>query len=201
MKVITCIVVDDEKAVLDRFETLMTYFDDVELISKNSHPEVAVEQIVHLKPDLVFIDVEMPRMTGFDVIKEVRARNVNPTFIFVTGYSTYAIKAIKNAAFDFLIKPIDLDELKETIERFRQTIQNQQSHTFLKNKTVTPPQLSEREKEVLKLIIEGKTSKEIADILFISKSTVDTHRRNIQEKTGTKTAAELAAYTIEYGLI
>ena len=111
MKTLSCIVVDDEKAVLDRFEKLITYFDDIELISKNSHPEVAVEQIIHLQPDLVFIDVEMPRMTGFDVIKEVRARNVNPVFIFVTGYSTYAIKAIRNAAFDFLVKPIDLEEI------------------------------------------------------------------------------------------
>ena len=201
MKTLTCIVVDDEKAVVERFETLIAYFDDIELVSKHTHPEVAVEQIVHLKPDLVFIDVEMPRMTGFDVIREVRARNVNPTFVFVTGYNTYAIKAIKNAAFDYLVKPLDLEELKETIERFRQSFQNRQPRSAISNKTVTPPQLSEREKEVLKLIVEGKTSKQIAEILFISKSTVDTHRRNIQEKTGTKTAAELAAYAVGMGWV
>lgn len=201
MEPVSCIIVDDEVEALNRLESLLQKIENVRLIAKESKPESAIESILRYKPDFVFTDVEMPRMTGFDIIKKVRARNVNPTFIFVTGYSTYAIKAIKNAAFDFLVKPIDLDELKETIERFKQTNHIGQSHPLIKNRTVTLPKLSEREKEVLKLIIEGNTSNEIAEILFISKSTVDTHRRNIQDKTGTKTAAELAAYAVGTGLI
>ena len=68
---------------------------------------------------LFFTDVEMPRKSGFDVVKEVKEVDIYPTFIFVTGYDQYAIKAIKNAAFDFLLKPVDVDDLNETIVRFK----------------------------------------------------------------------------------
>ncbi len=200
MKTLTCIVVDDEKAVLDRFEKLITYFDDIELISKNSHPEVAVEQIIHLQPDLVFIDVEMPRMTGFDVIKEVRARNVNPVFIFVTGYSTYAIKAIRNAAFDFLVKPIDLEELKESLERYRKKILGNTSpptNQYVEHLNL----LTERERIILKCIGELKTSDQIAEELFISKYTVDTHRKNILRKLNLHKTSELVLFAKQCGLV
>ncbi len=201
MEPVTCIIVDDEVEVLNRLESLLQKIEDIRLITKESKPENAIESIIRHKPDLVFTDVEMPRLTGFEIINKVHSNNFYPTFIFVTAYKQYAIKAIKQAAFDFLLKPVDIEELRETIERYRNSNRKKQNYLNTERKTVDVPRLSSREKEVLKLIIDGYTSKQIAEKLLISKSTVDTHRRNIQDKTGTKTPAELAAYAVTMGLL
>ena len=92
---ITCIVLDDEKEARERIVILLSKVDGIKIIGIEGEPEKAIESITSKMPDLVFIDVEMPRLTGFDVVREVRKNNVNPDFIFVTGYNQYAIKAIK----------------------------------------------------------------------------------------------------------
>ena len=129
----------------------------------------------------------MPRMSGFEVVKKVREINITTVFIFVTAFSQYAIKAIKESIFDYILKPYDLDEIKASIERFqlyRSTPINKPSLAFIEEK------LSPREREILKLVLQCKTSQEIADELCISKLTVDTHRRNILKKTGLKSFSE-----------
>ena len=78
MNKLNCILIDDETEALDRLESLLTKFDFVNVSAKINNPEKAVEKTLELKPDLVFVDVEMPRKTGFDIINEVRDRNVNP---------------------------------------------------------------------------------------------------------------------------
>ncbi len=200
MKKIKCIVVDDEKEARDRFEYLLSKFEEINIIATEGNPDIAIEKIMQQKPDIVFLDIEMPKKNGFDVVKEVRENNFDPVFIFVTGYNQYAIKAIKKEAFDYLLKPIDIDELKETIERYKNgqkiavdTKLNGISQTIL-------IQLSEREKEIIRLIVQGKTSKEIAEFLCISKNTVDTHRRSILNKTKLKSSSELIVFAIEKGL-
>ncbi|MBN2818022.1 MAG: response regulator transcription factor, partial [Bacteroidales bacterium] len=103
--------------------------------------------------------------------------------IFVTAFDQYSIKAIRSEAFDYLVKPIDLDELNAALNRFRQKKENLQI-----------PQgwnLSEREKEVVTLVLTGKTSAQIAQELFLSKFTIDAHRKKILEKCGCNNFNEL----------
>ncbi|MCD6355230.1 MAG: response regulator transcription factor [Prolixibacteraceae bacterium] len=171
---ITAILVDDEKLALNRMANLLKLFPNVEVIHKEFQPETAIEHIVKLKPDIVYLDIEMPGMTGFALIEKVRKQFVFPTFIIVTAYDQYAIKAIKKEAFDYLVKPIDIDDLRDCLERYNQK-QNHFPH--IENSC-----LSEREKEVARLICKGKTSLQIGEKLFISKNTVDTHRRRILKK-------------------
>lgn len=179
------IAVDDEKDSLNRMGDLLNKFEQVELLAKEFEPEKAVEKIVKNKPDLVFLDIEMPRMSGFELIKKVHEKAVFPTFVIVTAFNQYAIKAIKAEAFDFLIKPIDIDDLRECLERYDRKI-NHFPH-------IDHSDLSEREKEVARLVCRGKTSKEIGELLFISKHTVDTHRRRILNKLGIISFDELKA--------
>lgn len=186
MEKLTAIIVDDEKLALNRLADLVKLFDHIEVISKEYNPVTAIESIVKLKPDVVFLDVEMPGMTGFGLIEKVRNCFVFPKFIMVTAFSQYAIKAIKKEAFDFLIKPVDIDDLRDCLERYDQK-QNHFPH-------IENSKLSEREKEIAKLLCKGKTSQKIADEIFISKHTVDTHRRKILEKLGIKSTVELLGY-------
>ncbi|HET56697.1 MAG TPA: response regulator transcription factor [Ignavibacteria bacterium] len=187
---ITCIIVDDEREALDRLQSLLGKFDFVDVIDTKTNADAAIKAIVEKIPDLVFVDVEMPRKSGFDVIKEVREQNVNPKFIFVTGYDQYAIKAIKKEAYDYLLKPVDIDDLKETLERYckaeKEKHKKEMPQTLAKRYRLTT-----REIEIVELLMQNKTSKEIGEILFISKNTVDTHRRNILEKLGVKSTTEL----------
>ena len=186
---ITCIIIDDEIQLRNRLESLLLKIDNIQILSKEGKAEKAIEKVLELKPDIVFIDVEMPHMNGFEVIKAIRKKQYNPKFIFVTAFNQYAIKAIKNQAFDYLMKPVDIDELKFSINRYKQ----QQSANIYENIMDIPlfSCLSLREKEVLKYVIKGYTSKKIAEILFISKTTVDTHRKKILEKTDAKKLSDL----------
>ena len=175
METISCVLVDDDPRALDRMESLLKMIEGLDVTSKFSNAQEAAVQLPRIDPDILLLDVEMPGMSGFELLKEIHKQNCFPKTIFVTGYDRYAIKAIKAEAFDYLLKPIDIDELKSTIHRF---LEKRQSNDLLGYGN-----LSEREKEIMQLVAQGKTSREIGELLFISKHTVDTHRRNIQKKT------------------
>lgn len=185
----TAIIVDDEQSGSEHLERLLGFCKDIEVIANVHIPEDAIEIITYEKPDIVFLDIEMPRMSGFEVLEIIRNQGINPIVVFTTGYSQYTIKAIKAQAFDYLLKPIILDELKETLHRL--------SYNGIKslcNKSHLTKHLSPRENIILDSVTLGKTSREIGKELFISKTTVDTHRRNILEKTGAKSTTELLTW-------
>lgn len=183
MAKIKCFLLDDQINSIERLKSLLHQTNQVEIIGELCDPEKAIGLILKQKPELVFIDVEMPRMSGFEVVQEVRNKLFFPKFIFVTAYDQYAIKAIRAGAFDFILKPIDIDDLKDGLNRF--------SESQKKFHIPHGCSLTDREKEVLELVTEGKTSKEIGVILNLSRHTVDSHRRNILEKTNVKSFQEL----------
>jgi DNA-binding NarL/FixJ family response regulator len=187
---ITTILVDDEPEALERLEFLLNYFKEIKILAKFTNVDKALEGVIKLKPDIVFIDVEMPEKNGFEFVREIKDKNVFPAFIFVTAYEQYAIKAIKESAFDYLIKPIDIDELSQTIKRFSNR-KEEKLKKELPFKLKKLYNLTDREIEIVQQIAEGKTSKQIADLLFISVHTVETHRRNILKKTGKHNIDEL----------
>ena len=190
VKNIKCVIIDDEIEACDRLQSLLEKIPEASVVSTETHTEKGIKRVVDQSPDLVFLDVEMPGKNGFEVAKEIKGSNVYPTFIFVTGYSQYAIKAIRNAAFDYLVKPVDIDELKDTIVRFR-NVQKENIEKIIPEKLKSNYHLTDREIEIVKFLMQGKTSQEIADKLFISKHTVDTHRRKILSKTNTNSTSEL----------
>ncbi|MBI2427922.1 MAG: response regulator transcription factor [Ignavibacteriales bacterium] len=190
---ITCLIIDDEEEACDRLETLLGKIPNVEVVGKSIDAERAIAAAVRLLPEIIFLDIEMPKHNGLEVVKSIRSNNVFPTFIFVTGHDQYAIKAIRSEAFDYLLKPVDIDDLKESVGRYTAS-KNEKLKTILPAKLKSHYSLTDREIEIIQLLLEGKTSKEIGDILFISSHTADTHRRNILEKTGTKSTAELHSF-------
>jgi len=195
VKLIKCIIIDDEIEACDRLQSLLEKIPNISVITAETKVETGIKKVIAYSPDIVFLDVEMPKENGFEVVKEIRAKNVFPTFIFVSGYNQYAIKAIRSAAFDYLLKPVDIDELNETVVRYCNA-QKEKLEIILPQKLKTQYSLTDREIEIVKLLMKGKSSGEIGELLFISKNTVDTHRRNILEKTGLKTTVELNNFSI-----
>jgi two-component system, LytTR family, response regulator len=113
------ILIDDELNCLEMLALLIErYCPILQIIGQFNDPSVAVEKIPDLKPDLVFLDVQMPDLTGFDVIE--RCRKTPFQVIFTTAYEQYALKAFKYSAIDYLLKPIDKEELITAVQKARQ---------------------------------------------------------------------------------
>jgi len=113
------IIIDDEEGARESLNNILnSYFDGIEVIAKADSAETGYAAITANKPDLVFLDIEMPFGNAFDLL--AKFDKIDFDIIFVTAYDHYAMKAIKFSAIDYLLKPIDLDELKETLTRYRE---------------------------------------------------------------------------------
>ena len=117
MNMLKIYIIDDEKKAIDNLVFLLEQeIKEDYTLKTNSNPLKAVEQIRNYKPDLVFLDVQMPHLDGFGILKELE--KVDFEVIFITAYEQYAIQAIKQSALDYLLKPIDSDDLNTAMERF-----------------------------------------------------------------------------------
>lgn len=112
------LIVDDEPSALEILENLLKAYPEIHVIGKEPAVDDAIKAIISYHPDIVFVDIEMPKKNGIELVKEIRNLNLSPTVVFVTAYNEYAIQAIKLAAFDYILKPIDPDELHACILRF-----------------------------------------------------------------------------------
>ena len=113
---LTAIIIDDEqKGRIALKQKLHDYCTDVQLTGEAENGEEGIKLIERNKPAIVFLDIEMPRMDGFEMLHRLPEKNFH--LIFTTAYDQYAIKAIKYAAFDYLLKPIDIEELKSAVSK------------------------------------------------------------------------------------
>src|SRR2546423_4223744 len=126
---LTAIIIDDErKGRIALRQKLNDYIPAVKLIGEAENGEDGLKLINELHPQIVFLDIEMPGMDGFNMLKKLPTKNFH--IIFTTAYDHYAIKAIKYAAFDYLLKPVDIEELRSTIDRAENSLL--QNHTTKK---------------------------------------------------------------------
>ncbi len=115
------LVVDDEPLARQRLEDLLVREEGVELAGSVGEGRAAVEAILDLRPDLVFLDVQMPGLTGLDVVREVGPERMPPT-VFVTAYDRYALRAFELAALDYLLKPFDDERFAQVFRRAREAV-------------------------------------------------------------------------------
>lgn len=121
----TVIVDDEQKAREILKEILLLIQPDIEILGEFENVESGAEGIKELNPDLVFLDIDMPDGSGFDLLSKFD--EVNFDIIFATGHNEYAIQAIKASAFDFIVKPIQIEELKLSIERYHKKLEADKS--------------------------------------------------------------------------
>ncbi|HNY01284.1 MAG TPA: LytTR family DNA-binding domain-containing protein [Bacteroidales bacterium] len=115
------LLVDDEPEAIELLLALLKRFPEVVITGTANDPDVGLRLIETQRPDLVFLDIRMPRRSGLEMVKGLQGLANPPAVIFVTAYDEYAIHAFKVAAFDYLLKPVDPDTLAETIRRFSAT--------------------------------------------------------------------------------
>jgi two-component system, LytTR family, response regulator len=130
---IKTLIIDDEELSRDTMsELLKLYADNLEVIGQAEDVQSGLKAIKRLKPELVFLDIKMPDGTGFDLLRQIDP--INFKIVFITAYEEYAIKAFKFYALDYLLKPIDPDELLQTLDKINKTIEtdsiNKKFNTF-----------------------------------------------------------------------
>ena len=124
MKKIRTLIVDDEPLARERLAGLLAAEPDIEILGQCRDGEEAVRAIVEQTPDLVFLDIEMPQMSGFEVIEAVGGERM-PLVIFVTAHDQHALRAFQVRALDYLLKPFDRDRFRDALQRARKQVDRQ----------------------------------------------------------------------------
>ncbi|WP_462220017.1 LytR/AlgR family response regulator transcription factor [Ferruginibacter sp.] len=162
---ITAIIIDDEaKGRLALREKLLSYCPQVKVVAEAANGQEALLLIQHHKPQLIFLDIEMPKMNGFEMLNELPEKDFH--IIFTTAYDQYAIKAIKYAAFDYLLKPIDIQELQEAISN----VETRENNQTKKQVELLQQNMLHPKKQLNKLAIptlEGLLFFDINDIIHL----------------------------------
>lgn len=123
---IRAIVVDDEPLACKRLVKLLKEDEEVEVVDVCANGKEAIEQINKQEPELVFLDIQMPEINGFEVLKHIETEQV-PAIIFVTAYDEYALKAFEVHALDYLMKPFSKDRFRDSLQRAKNTLKNENS--------------------------------------------------------------------------
>ena len=208
---IKILVVDDHGMLRDGVRALLGLYDDIEVVGEACEGKEAIEKARELAPDVVLMDIVMPGMDGLEATRRIRKKNPTVKVLVVTQYNSkeYILSAIKAGAVGYISKRALSSELVSAIRTVHRgdpflypcataaLIQD-----YLQQVEEEPyDRLTAREREILKLIAEGHTSREIADMLVISLKTVLGHRTKIMEKLDLHNRAELIKYAIRKGLI
>jgi len=113
------IIIDDEPEAVSYLETLLRAIPGVDIVGTTSDPSKAFALFTKFKPNVLFLDIQMPDISGFDILKLVKESGLSPYIIFTTAYDQFAIKAIRTGAFDYLLKPIDPADLAEALSKVK----------------------------------------------------------------------------------
>lgn len=221
------LLADDHELVRDGFRRMLGYEEDLEVVGEARDGREAVELCRRLNPDLVLMDVRMPRMDGLEATRAIKAEQSTVSVLVVTTYDNpdYLLEAIKAGAAGYVLKDAPNRQMTDAIRRVLQgesplnqglatqvirrlageaprPVQEPPSATE-SNAAGTPrlrEELTLREAEVLGLVTQGKTNQEIAEILFISKATVKVHVRRIIAKLGVSDRTQAVVRALELGL-
>lgn len=124
-ELVSVLIVDDEPEARDLLTILLDPLSGVRIVGYAENVDEALIKVTETSPDLILLDIQMPRKSGFVLVDQLVSMGLEIGYIFITAYNEYAIKALKAAAFDYLLKPVDPELLKEAIFRFREEKQSE----------------------------------------------------------------------------
>jgi DNA-binding NarL/FixJ family response regulator len=208
------LVADDHPVVLNGLRTVLNAQPDLDVVAEATDGEEAVERALTDDIDLAILDISMPRKTGLQAAREITQRRPELRVLILSMHDNdeYLFEAIRVGASGYVLKSAvdrDLVEACRAAMRgepflypggvralMREYLERARAGEALHGELLTP-----REEEIVKLVAEAHTNEEIADMLFISKKTVERHRANILEKLGMRDRVELTRYAIRRGLV
>jgi len=212
---IRILLADDHRIVRDGLRTLLEKQPDMEVVAEAEDGRTTVNLARKLQPDVIIMDITMPDLNGIDATRKIMTELPSAKVIALSMHSDrrFVSGSLEAGASGYLMKDCAFAELVSAIRSVMSSNRTYLSpkvadivvknyvNKFSKNRMPTPPTLTNREREMLQLLAEGKTTKEIASGLHVSIKTVETHRRNIMSKLNSHSVADLIKYALREGLI
>lgn len=213
MSKIKILIADDHKILRQGIRSLLSSQGDFEVIGETSDGPETLKETFKLKPDVVLMDIGMPNLNGFEATRQIKKKLPEVKVLVLTMYQDdeYVLQALQSGASGYVLKDVAVEELVSAIR----AVNNDQyylspsiSRTVIdaylrkteKGEREPSDLLTAREREIVQLIAEGYTNKEIAAKLYISVKTVDAHRSHIMEKLDIHDVAQLVKYAIRKGI-
>ncbi len=209
------LLVDDHALIRDGIKATLNSEDNWNVIGEASSAEEAINIIPELNPDVVIMDISLPKMNGMEAAKAIIEQYTEVKVIMLSMYfeEEYISKSLEYGASGYIVKSAGGVEVSKAIKAvmqgqkyFSDRVQDVIMQSYLSSKSKAPNReesevvLTEREKEIVKFVVKGYTSQQIAEQLFISPRTVDTHRSNIMKKMDVKNSAELVNKALKLNL-
>ncbi len=206
----TLIIADDHIMVREGFKLALAGMENLVIAGEASNGEECVRLAEKLRPDIIVMDIDMPVMNGIEASKKIKQIDENIKILILTMMSdeSYVFNALSAGIDGYIYKMSPLTIFKEAVRLISEGepyFSREVTNIIVKKKfgetDKKESKLTQREKEILKLIAQGETSKEIAEKLFLSYFTVTTHRKNILEKLQVKNTAELIKFALSSGIV
>lgn len=209
------LLVEDHRILREGLKAVLTSDPEIEVVGEADDGREAVRAAERLAPDVVILDITLPRTSGLDAIAEIRERCPRAKIVVLTAHKAedLVLSALREGAHAYVLKEASLEELTAAVHRVRD------GHRYLSPEitsyvvarslreeggdvpTSAFETLTPREREILKLVAEGYRNREIAEYLCISLRTVESHRARLMKKLGVENTAALTAYALEKGLV
>lgn len=211
---ITVFIADDHAVVRDGLRSLLEEQPDIEVIGDASNGRDAVSRVAQLCPDVAIVDVAMPELNGIEVAKKISEACTFTRVIMLSMYSTseHIFRALQSGASGYLLKESAGIEVVNAIREVHaggrylsKKISEKGIESYLRQRESIEAKsplasLSSREREILQLVVEGKSSSEIGDLLHLSQKTVETYRSRLMHKLGVSNLPGLIKFAIQHGL-
>jgi len=213
MDKIKVLLADDHQVVRQGMRALLNAQPDIEIVGEAADGNELLRLAWSLRPDVVLSDIAMPNLNGIEAATQIRKRfpNVQVIILSMHSASAYVIRALRSGALGYVLKDDDIEVVIQAIRavskgsRFLSAqVSEKVLDTFLAGEDVTlslEERITEREREILQLVGEGRTNAQIAEKLNISPRTVEKHRANLMSKLGLATHADAVRFAIQQGLV
>ncbi len=214
MKPIRIVLADDHWLMRDETRRLLEQYPDLKVVGEAEDGQQAIELIEQLQPDVVILDIRMPKLNGIKVVQGMKERSPDTKALILTAYDddAYILSLIEAGALGYLLKTTRADELIDAVRRvhlgetvLQPAIANKIAHLWRQNQQSTRQEpfnkLSLREQEVLQFVTKGLRNKAIADELSISDRTVEAHLNSIFAKLGVSSRVEVVLYALSRHIV
>jgi DNA-binding NarL/FixJ family response regulator len=212
---IKIILADDHRIFRKGLKSLLSEKENIEVLAEADNGDEALEAARKYKPEIVVMDIAMPKMDGIEATRQIRERFPDTEVVVLSMHAkkAYIDQVLKAGAKGYVLKDSDEENLLSAIETVHnggyyldspiadQVLSDYFSDKSKRDLKKQSDPLSEREREVLRLLAEGHSNQEVADTLYISRKTVENHRANIVRKTGIQGQVGLTKYAARIGLI
>lgn len=211
---IKVLIVDDHQVVRQGLRTFLDLHEDIQVVGEAGDGQTAIELTVRMTPDVVLMDLVMPRLDGITATSRIKALGTGTQVIALTSFAEddKVFPAIQAGASSYLLKDVSPETLVEAIRAVHRgearlhpdvlrKLMEQVARQPKASEATSGPQLTQRENEVIRLVAGGKNNREIAQVLVISEKTAKAHVSNILGKLGLDDRTQMAIYAIKNGLV